>query len=230
MGSTTGIKHSPPQAGRATHTGTQGTDRAAETRRRILDTAAAVFADHGYLGTSLNQLIAATGLAKGGFYFHFPSKQALALACLQDKQEQWIGKVMSAALRHDRAIDQLVSIPHTLCDVYEQDPSYACVGKLSLELMEREPQLVPQVRPALLAWVRLTSELVRRGQQEGDVRAELDPDAVAEVAVASVIGIEKMAACLSGGADFRRRVEAFVPLFRDSIAIRKGGGDGTSDT
>jgi len=205
-------------------------DRAAETRRRILDTAAAVFAEHGYLGTSLNQLIAATGLAKGGFYFHFPSKEALALACLQDKQEQWIGKVMAAAMQHERAIDQLTSIPYTLSDVYEQDPSYACVGKLSMELMERVPELVPQVRPALAAWVRLTSELIRRAQQEGDVRTELDPDAVAEVAVASVIGIEKMSACLSGGTDFARRVEAFVPLFRDSIAIRRGGSDGTSDT
>ena len=197
-----------------------GADRAAWTRRRILDTAAAEFAEHGYLGTSLNQLIAATGLAKGGFYFHFPSKEALALACLQDKQEQWIGKVMAAAMRHERALDQLVSIPHTLCDVYEEDPSYACVGKLSMELMERVPELAPEVRPALLAWVRLTSQLIRRAQQEGDVRPGLDPDAVAEVAVASIVGIEQMANCLSAGADFRRRVEAFVPLFRDSIAIR----------
>jgi len=205
------------------HTGagtSAGGDRAGETRRRILDTAAVIFAEHGYLGTSLNQLIRATGLAKGGFYFHFPSKEALALACLQDKQEQWIGKVTAAALRHERAIEQLASIPYTLCDVYEQDPSFACVGKLSMELMELEPDLVPQVQPSMLAWIRLTSELLRRAQQEGDVRSELDPDSVAEVAVASVIGIEKMASCLSGGADFRRRVEAFVPLLLDSITVR----------
>src|ERR1700693_37680 len=75
-------------------------DRGVETRRRILDTAARVFAEHGYLGTSLNELIRATGLAKGGFYFHFASKEALALACLHDRQEQWIGKVMAAAMHH----------------------------------------------------------------------------------------------------------------------------------
>ena len=222
MARTSRIQEPPPAASPSrSHAATSASaDRAAETRRRILDTAAAEFAEHGYLGTSLNQIIAATGLAKGGFYFHFPSKEALALACLRDKQEQWIGKVTAAAMRHERALDQLVSIPRTLCDVYEQDPSYACVGKLSMELMERVPELAPEVRPALLAWVRLTSELIRRAQQEGDVRPELDPDGVAEVAVASVVGIEQMANCLSGRADFRRRVEAFVPLFRDSIAIR----------
>lgn len=195
-------------------------ERGIETRRRILDTAASSFADRGYVGTSLNELIKATGLAKGGFYFHFASKEALALACLQDRQEQWIGKVMGAAMQHDRAVDQLSSIPFTLCDVYEQDPSFRCVGKLSMELMENFPELAPQVRPAMTAWVRLTSELIRRAQSEGDVRPELDADTVAEVAVAGVVGVQEMANCLSAGADFRRRIEAFVPLLLDAIRVR----------
>lgn len=195
-------------------------DRGQETRRRILDTAARVFAERGYLGTSLNELIKETGLAKGGFYFHFASKEALALACLQDRQEQWIGKVMAAAMQHERAIDQLTSIPHTLCDVYDQDPSFRCVGKLSMELMENYPDLAPQVRPAMTAWVRLTSELLRRAQSEGDVRPELDPDTVAEVAVAGVVGVQEMANCLSAGQDFRRRIDAFVPFLLDAISTR----------
>jgi AcrR family transcriptional regulator len=195
-------------------------DRGLETRRRILDTAASVFAERGYLGTSLNELIRETGLAKGGFYFHFASKEALALACLQDRQEQWIGKVMAAAMQHERAIEQLTSIPYTLCDVYDQDPSFRCVGKLSMELMENFPDLAPQVRPAMTAWVRLTSELIRRAQTEGDVRPELDPDTVAEVAVAGVVGVQEMANCLSAGEDFRRRIEAFVPFLLDAISTR----------
>src|SRR5690349_6010087 len=195
-------------------------DRGHETRRRILDTAARVFAERGYLGTSLNELIKETGLAKGGFYFHFASKEALALACLQDRQGQWIGKVMAAAMERERAIEQLTSIPYTLCDVYEQDPSFRCVGKLSMELMENFPELAPQVRPAMTAWVRLTSELIRRAQSEGDVRPELDPDTVAEVAVAGVVGVQEMANCLSAGRDFRRRIEAFVPFLLDAISTR----------
>jgi AcrR family transcriptional regulator len=195
-------------------------DRGVETRRRILDTAARIFAERGYLGTSLNELIKATGLAKGGFYFHFASKEALALACLHDRQEQWMGKVMAAAMQHERAVDQLRSIPFTLCDVYEQDPSFRCVGKLSLELMENFPELAPQVRPAMTAWVRLTSELIRRGQEEGDLRPDLDPDTAAEVAVAGVVGVQEMANCLTAGADFRRRIEGFVPLFLEAIKAR----------
>ena len=131
-----------------------------------------------------------------------------------------IGKVMSAAMQHERAVDQLSSIPYTLCDVYDQDPSFRCVGKLSMELMENFPELAPQVRPAMTAWVRLTSELIRRAQAEGDVRPELDPDTVAEVAVAGVVGVQEMSNCLSAGQDFRRRIEAFVPFLLDAISTR----------
>jgi AcrR family transcriptional regulator len=195
-------------------------DRADQTRRRILDAAAVIFAERGYLGTSMNDLIGASGLAKGGFYFHFPSKESLAIACMQDKQEQWVDKVMSAALAHERAIDQLASIPRTLCDIYEQDPSFQCIGKLSVDLMDRRPELAPQIRPILGGWVQMTGSLIRRAQDEGDVRRDIDPDEAAEFAVAVVVGAQDMAQCLSAGADFRRRIESFVPLLLGAIASR----------
>ena len=72
------------------------TDRGTETRRRILEVAAQAFADRGYAGTSLNDVLKASGVTKGGFYFHFPSKEALALATLRHKQDQWAGVVMAA--------------------------------------------------------------------------------------------------------------------------------------
>jgi AcrR family transcriptional regulator len=59
-----------------------GSDKAEETRRRIIAAAAELFAEHGYHATSLNDVIAAAGSTKGGFYFHFPSKAELALAVL----------------------------------------------------------------------------------------------------------------------------------------------------
>src|SRR5436190_4666477 len=41
------------------------------TRRRIVERAAPVFNQRGYAGTSLSELVAATGLEKGGIYNHF---------------------------------------------------------------------------------------------------------------------------------------------------------------
>src|SRR6201988_4940007 len=48
------------------------------TRREILRNAAPLFNTKGYEGTSLSDLMAATGLQKGGIYRHFSSKEELA--------------------------------------------------------------------------------------------------------------------------------------------------------
>src|SRR5579872_625107 len=49
-----------------------------QTRRKIVEAAAPIFNRRGYAGSSLNDLMAATGLKKGGIYRHFASKQELA--------------------------------------------------------------------------------------------------------------------------------------------------------
>src|SRR5580658_7856292 len=48
------------------------------TRRKIVAAAAPIFNQHGYEGSSLNALMASTGLKKGGIYRHFASKEELA--------------------------------------------------------------------------------------------------------------------------------------------------------
>jgi TetR/AcrR family transcriptional regulator, transcriptional repressor for nem operon len=55
---------------------------AAETRRRIVKTAAVEFRRNGINNTGLNDVMAAAGLTHGGFYRHFASKNELiAEAC-----------------------------------------------------------------------------------------------------------------------------------------------------
>ena len=51
-----------------------------QTRERILSRAAEVFSMRGASGASLSDIMAATGLQKGGIYNHFGSKDDLALA------------------------------------------------------------------------------------------------------------------------------------------------------
>jgi TetR/AcrR family transcriptional repressor of nem operon len=55
---------------------------AAETRRRIVETAASAFREGGIQATGLADIMSAAGLSHGGFYRHFASKdQLVAEAC-----------------------------------------------------------------------------------------------------------------------------------------------------
>src|SRR5881394_4314915 len=63
-------------------------DHKSETRRRILEKAAEAIRAHGIEGVGVAQMMEAAGLTHGGFYAHFPSKEALvadafAYACEQ---------------------------------------------------------------------------------------------------------------------------------------------------
>ena len=59
-------------------------EEAAETRRRIVTTAAGLIRERGTQGIGVADLMAAAGLTHGGFYKHFASKEALvAEACQQ---------------------------------------------------------------------------------------------------------------------------------------------------
>jgi TetR/AcrR family transcriptional repressor of nem operon len=60
----------------------------AETRRRIIGEAARRFRKDGVEGTGLVPLMKALGLTHGGFYAHFPSKDALVEASLAASAEQ----------------------------------------------------------------------------------------------------------------------------------------------
>lgn len=52
--------------------------RRAETRQRILTAAGDLFREHGIDGVGVDAVMKQAGLTHGGFYLHFPSKEALA--------------------------------------------------------------------------------------------------------------------------------------------------------
>ncbi|HEV7130112.1 MAG TPA: TetR/AcrR family transcriptional regulator [Ktedonobacterales bacterium] len=69
------------------------------TRERLLDAAEGVFAEKGYHGAVVDDIIQASESSKGGFYFHFPNKRAIFLALI----DALVPKLATAI---ERAIDE----------------------------------------------------------------------------------------------------------------------------
>jgi TetR/AcrR family transcriptional repressor of nem operon len=197
-------------------------DRGDQTRRHILDVASVLFAEKGYAGASFTDLVRASGLTKGAFYFHFPSKEALALAAFADQQERWVEVVSRVAEPSMKAVDQLAAMLKAACDFCETEVSARCVSRLCFELGE-DPRLRPTLTPYLSVWEELIASIVRRGQDEGDIRADVDAGAVARVSVAAWIGVNDVARVVSDGADLRDRAEEFLQILM--LGVRTVSGD-----
>jgi len=77
-----------------------------KTKSRVLKTARHLIHQKGFCGTSINDVIQATGVKKGNLYFHFPSKEELGLAILQEANKEFAA-FLSNALHGDRPLDKL---------------------------------------------------------------------------------------------------------------------------
>ena len=57
---------------------------ATDTKSRILKAASSLFSSHGYSGTTLDDIITASGITKGAFYHYFKSKDSLCQEVLDE--------------------------------------------------------------------------------------------------------------------------------------------------
>jgi AcrR family transcriptional regulator len=71
-------------------------ERSKSRRQRLLDAALTVFTEQGYNATPIDDIARASETSKGGVYFHFPSKQALFLALLEESSAALLEKVEAA--------------------------------------------------------------------------------------------------------------------------------------
>jgi len=72
-------------------------DRKAATRAAIIDLAAARLRTEGLAGNGVQRLMRDLGLTHGGFYAHFPSKEALEIAALEAAMAERAGRITPTA-------------------------------------------------------------------------------------------------------------------------------------
>ena len=164
------------------------TDKGGETRRRIIDAAAAVFAERGYAGSSLSEIIRASELTKGGFYFHFESKADLALAVIDSMRNEWRLYAIHAAGKHERAVDQIAAIVRALQEWKQSQPGLAAIDRLCSEL-EDDPTVGSQIEH-FAGWFDLIEGLLAQAQAQGDMDPTVDVAAAARFAVCSFVGVD----------------------------------------
>ncbi len=104
----------------ARETGRTATRDKDATRARLLDAAERVFAEKGYHGTVVDDIIRASDSSKGGFYFHFPNKQAIFLALLDALVPKLAATVDRAIAAERDPIAQLDAALSTVLDLFSR--------------------------------------------------------------------------------------------------------------
>src|SRR5690348_10254881 len=88
------------------------------TRQRLLDAAEQVFAEKGYHGVGVDDIIRASDSSKGGFYFHFPNKQAIFLALVDALTPKLAASIDRAIAAESDPVAQLDAALRTVLDLF----------------------------------------------------------------------------------------------------------------
>jgi AcrR family transcriptional regulator len=148
----------------------------ADVRGRVLDAAVDLFARQGYDGTSVAQVIAQAGVAKGGFYHHFSSKESLLYEVYGDliaRQLTAMEKILSRGMPPAATLRALIG------DLVE---STAASARQALVFWHEQHRLgderTGEYRRARRRYHDTVARLVRDAQASGEFRAVASPEMV----------------------------------------------------
>ena len=192
------------------------TDKGGETRSRIVDAARRAFAERGYAGTSMTDLLRAADITKGGFYFHFPSKVDVAVAVVEESQARARDEI-DVHITGERAIERLQGLIHGAFVVGCQHQDIGVVKRLCAELAE-DPAAAGRVGPPFETWVDISASLLDLAKREGDVSPDLDTAAAARIAVAAYFGLDELLG--NDPEAMLAHEEAFIRFVLDAVGAR----------
>ncbi len=156
------------------------------------------FWQHGYAGTSVDDLMKATGLGKGSLYGAFGDKRAMFLRVLD---EYATGRVAGARqlLQAPRAIEALRSLLRADCA-----PRGCFLVNCTYELAPHDVEVVALARKTFGALESIFTDTVERAVVEGDLPASTRPRELAGMLLTVMQGQDCLARTGLGKAALKR--------------------------
>ncbi|MCA9607322.1 MAG: TetR family transcriptional regulator [Myxococcales bacterium] len=156
-----------------------------DVRTQILDVATRRFAASGYGATSLSAIADDVGIRKASLLYHFPSKEDLHRAVLEQVIDRWnqvLPHLLAAAASADR-FDALLS---ETVRFFAEDRDRARL--ILRETLDNPAGMRERLLVAVAPWLEVIAGYVKKGQETGEVRADADPEAYLLHVIHLVVG------------------------------------------
>lgn len=158
-----------------------------ETREHILAVASALVAEKGFDKTSMNDIVRASGISKGGIYWHFKGKDDIIFAIVEAmfiEQLHFLEEILSG---EGRAEERFMALIDMIAGSLEQI-SIAIPSPIDIyaETM-RKPELQSELKHFFGHYQGLLLALIAQGNRDGDFSVD-NPDLTAFTFMSSIEG------------------------------------------
>ena len=201
--------------------------RSEATRRKIITSAVELFNEIGYPATGLGDIIERAELTKGALYYHFDSKESLATAIIEEGSANLIHAFRSITKSSAPTLESMIHGAFVAADLLSTDK----VARSGTQLLRAFGEFNDAAASTYQGWLIEMAARAHEAIDEGDLRADLDPEAVGETIVATMLGAELLSNATSAGVDMLERVartwkillpaivsDESLPYFREFLA------------
>ncbi|MXM66501.1 TetR family transcriptional regulator [Streptomyces sp. HUCO-GS316] len=185
-------------------------ERAIRTRKAILEAAGAVFDEHGYASTTIAMVLERADVTKGALYFHFPSKESLAQAVLDEQLP--FGTVPPHPCKLQEIIDITFVFGQRLVG------NSLLQGSVRLTVDQCAPPGVDHTGP-YRQWAELLVALMQQAREQGELLPTVVLRDTVELLVGAFAGVQQMSRALSGREDLGHRISVLWSHILPSIAV-----------
>ena len=164
--------------------------KAEQTKAHIIQQAAAVFNQKGYAGTSMADIMQATGLKKGGIYNHFKNKDDIAIQAFDYAASLVQGEVWNVVRKERDSISRLKALLQFHSDYIDNPPlAGGCpIMNTAIESDDAYPILRDRARQAMESWHHLVVKIVQKGIKKQEIRSDIDAETVASFLISAIEG------------------------------------------
>jgi TetR/AcrR family transcriptional repressor of nem operon len=160
-----------------------------QTRRDIVQKAAPLFNQKGFEGTSLADLMQATGLQKGGIYRHFSGKRELAAEAFDYAWQKAVHRRLDGVADVPDCVDRLRKTIDNFVERREGLVPGGCpLMNTAVEADDGSPVLRARARKALQDWTERLSRITAEGLKKHQIDRHVAPRQLSQLIIGSLEG------------------------------------------
>ena len=190
-----------------------------ESKAHILATALAVFAEKGFAKASMNDIVRASGLSKGGVYWHFKSKDDLITAIFDQFFVEQLGLLDEVLVGEGTAVAKLTQLASFTGTGVEALATQFPTPLEFYALAAREDGLRTLLKEQFANYQQKVTNLVEEGIANGEFR-HVDSISVAKTVIALFEGVLLLWAVAPELVDLSTQVETAVQLLLEGLLAR----------
>lgn len=164
--------------------------KAERTRQFIIEKASHLFNKKGFHGTSMNDILSATGLAKGGVYGNFASKEEIVKEAFLYSFKQVSEELSSRIRSRSNAPDKLISVIDYYYNYNSRSPiEGGCpVVNYTTHADETLPELRAVTAMAVKTMLTTIEHILIKGKEYKQLRNDLDTQLASRVIYSRIEG------------------------------------------